>query len=85
MSVLSPPKLYRTINSSRLQTYLEIIKLEFSWFSLNDKILVEWDKSDENYYRLGYLEYTNEGIVWQTSYEFGTIEDIRRKFNASLV
>jgi hypothetical protein len=85
MSVLSPPKLYRTINSSRLQTYLEIIKLEFPWFSLNDKILVEWDKSDENYYRLGYLEYTNEGIVWQTSYEFGIIEDIRRKFNASLV
>lgn len=85
MSVLSPPKLYRTINSSRLQTYLEIIKLEFSWFSLNDKILVEWDNNDENYYRLGYLEYTNEGIVWQTSYEIGTIEDIRRNFNASLV
>lgn len=85
MSVLSPPKLYRTINSTRLQTYLDIIKIEFPWFSLNDKILVEWDNTDENYYRLGYLEYTNEGLVWQTSYEIGTIEDIRRKFNASLV
>jgi hypothetical protein len=85
MSVLSPSKLYRTINSNRLQTYLEIVKVEFPWFSLNDKILVEWDSNDENYYRLGYLEYTNEGIVWQTSYEIGTIEDIRRNFNASLV
>jgi len=85
MSVLSHPKLYRTINSTRLQTYLDIVKVEFPWFSLNDKILVEWDNTNENYYRLGYLEYTNEGIVWQTSYEIGIIEDIRRKFNASLV
>ena len=85
MSVLHPPTLSRTINTTRLETYLEIVKVEFPWFSLNDKILLEWYNSDVNYYRLGYFEYTNEGIVWQTSYEYGTIEDIRRKFNASLV
>ena len=84
MSVLHPPKLYRTINTTRLDTYLEIVKVEFPWFSLNDKILIEWDKKDDNY-RLGYLEYTNEGIVWQTSYECGTIEEIKRNFDASLV
>lgn len=85
MSVLHPPKLYRTINATRLETYLEIVKVEFPWFSLNNKILVEWDNNDVNYYRLGYLEYTNEGIIWQTSYECGTIEEIRRNFDASLV
>lgn len=90
-----PPILKRQIDVSRFKTYLEIVVERFPNMLMNEKILFEWEidmnnnindtDSDIKYYRLGYMERTNEGIVWETRYEYGRIEDIKRTFTGSVV
>jgi hypothetical protein len=90
-----PPILKRQINVSRFQTYREIVAERFPDMLMNEQILFEWEidmndninttNSDIKYYRLGYMERTNEGIVWKTRYEYGSIEDIKQTFLGSVV
>jgi len=88
-----PPILKRQINVSKFQTYREIVSERFPDMLMNEQILFEWEidmndninTNDIKYYKLGYMESTNEGIVWKTRYEYGRIEDIKRTFAGSVV
>jgi hypothetical protein len=89
---MQPPILNRQINVARLQTYMEILEQMFPDMLMNAQILFEWEIDindiinatdiDKKYYRLGYIERTNEGIVWKTRYEYGNIEDIKQTFRS---
>lgn len=89
------PILKRQIEVSLLQAYKEIAVKNFPNLLKNEQILFEWDidvnnnindtDSDIKYYRLGYLERTDDDFVWETKYEYGRIEDIKRTFAGSVV
>jgi len=90
-------RLTRSINLKKMNDYISIIEEKYPFMKEGDTIIVSYklnlpnisnlidNKSKNNHYDISYIEKENNNHVYKSVYMFDNIDNIKLKFNFSLI